>query len=73
MLRTEKEENYKLSIDDCEYMLDITYTVNSFGAKQIPTIKNIKHKNTELLPIIKTEIMEKIRSYLFKKKNNITT
>ena len=72
MLETEKLTNYNLSIDGCEYILDITYVVSSFGDKQIPTIHSVKNNNVELFPIIKREIIEEIRSYLFKKKNNIT-
>lgn len=72
MLKTEKELNYNISIDDCNYIVDITYVVSPFGKKQIPTIYGIHHNGIELYPIIKREIVEDIRSYLFKKKNNIT-
>jgi hypothetical protein len=73
MLETEKLTNYNLSIDGCNYVLDIIYVVKLFGKKRIPTIREIHHNGIELLPIIKREIVEEIRSYLFKKKNNITT
>jgi len=73
MLETEKETNYNLSIDGYDYVLVITYMVRPFDKKQIPTIKEIRHNGVELFPLIKREIVEEIRSYLFKKKNNITT
>lgn len=73
MLKTERENNYIVSIDDCNYTVDVVYVVSRFGDKHIPAIHSIKYNNIELFPIIKREIVEEIRSYLFKKKNNITT
>ena len=73
MLKIEKEVNYNIVIDGCTYIVDITYIASPFGKKQIPAIHGIQHKGVELYPIIKGEIVEDIRSYLFKKKNNITT
>ena len=72
-LKTDLENGYKISIDGHTYNVDVVYTVNSFGDKKIPKIHGIKCCGIDLLPIIKIEIVEDIRSFLFKKKNNITT
>jgi len=75
-MNIEKEIGYIMEVEDCYYTLDITYfsnhiKVNDDEEKIIPIIHSVLLSGQEIKPILKIEILESIRTFLFKKKNNI--
>jgi len=75
-MNIEKEIGYIMEVEDCYYTLDITYfsnhiKVNDDEEKIILIIHSVLLSGQEIKPILKIEILESIRTFLFKKKNNI--
>jgi hypothetical protein len=75
-MEIEEEFGYRIELDGCEYSLNIRYFLNTIvvegGDKHIPIIHSIMLNGVEIKPLIRLELVESIKSFLFRKKNNIT-
>ena len=63
---------FKINLDDNIYLVSLEYTITEVNDKVVPNIKKVFLNGTNIKPLLKTEVIESLRSLVFRNINNFT-